>query len=214
VNRSAVAIPMRTTHPRVRVLAGRVAGIALVLAATGLITVLAHRRATSGVVNYLARYSPAALEHGRIVTLPASAFLVGRPRMLGPTTFFVVLLLVPYALAKGVGKAARAGLAGHCLSTLVIAAVALPGAALGWATANTVAHQADYGASAALAAVAGALAVLLFRRWPAAGLLVAGVVVWIFVSSLMKYADLGHNVADVEHLVAVAVGASIEWFLP
>jgi hypothetical protein len=214
MNRAAVALPMPPTPRRLRVVGSRIAGVALVLVATALFTTLAYRPPTAGVVSYLAGYSPEAFAHGRIVTLPASAFLVGHPRMLGPTTFFVVLLLLPYALVKGVMKAVRAGLAGHCFSTLVIAAVALPGAALGWAVANTVAHQADYGASAFLAAVAGALAVLLFRRWPPVGLLVAGFVVWIFVSSLMTHADLEHNVADVEHLTAVAVGAAIEWFRP
>jgi hypothetical protein len=39
-------------------------------------------------------------------------------------------------------------------------------------------------------------------------------VAWIFVDSLLTHSAAGYNVADVEHLVALSVGAAVEWLVP
>jgi len=195
------------------VLVRRFAGVLLVLGFAAVVTWLWHVPATSGTVDYIARYSPMRFAHGDVLALPGSAFLLGHPKMIGQTSFFVVALFLPYALVRGVGRAGVVGLAGHCVSTLAVAAVVLPGAALGWSAADKVAHMGDYGASAALAAVAGALGIVLLRRWPPVGMLVLGAIGWYFLHSLMSHGNAMHNIADVEHLIALTTGALLELWL-
>jgi hypothetical protein len=188
----------------------RFASVVLVLGFAAVITWLWHVPATSGTVDYLARYSPMRLAHGDILALPGSAFLLGHPKMIGQTSFFVVALFLPYALVRGVRRAGVVGLTGHCVSTLAVAAVVLPGAALGWSAAERIAHMGDYGASAALAAVAGALGIVLVRRWPPVGIFVLGAIGWYFLHSLVSHSQMMHNIADVEHLIAFMTGALLE----
>jgi hypothetical protein len=197
----------------VRTRVARAAGVAAVLALASMVTVASRASATARVTGLLTKYSPARLAAGRVWTLPASALLLGHPRMIGPTTGFVVLILAPYALWRGVGRAALTGMAGHVVSTLVVAAVVLPAAALGSGSASSIVHTLDDGASAVLAACAGGLAVAISRRrlLAGAGLFVA-IAGWFLVHLLTVHQPMA-NVADVEHLVALGTGAIVEWRL-
>ncbi len=189
------------------------AAVVAVLGACTLVTVAGKMSGTASAVSYLAKYSPDRLAHGRVWTLPTSAFLLGHPRMIGPTTFFTVLFFLPYVLCRGIVRAGVVAMSGHLLSTLVVAAVVLPAAALGSPTYLSVAHKLDYGTSAALAACAGGLVVVIGRRRPRlAGIVLALVTLW-FVREFALYRHPSTDVPDVEHLVALATGVFLEWWL-
>lgn len=205
------------TGDRARLAAARVAGVVGVLALATAVTFASHSVATAGVTGFLAKYSPSRLAAGRVWTVPASAFLLGHPHMLGPTSAMLALVFLPYALWCGVGRAGITAMSGHVVATLVVAAVVLPGSWLGWTMAATIAHTLDYGSSAALAACAGGLAVLIGRRLPVLGPVVGTVllalVAGFFAFHLLSVHKLGSNVADVEHLVALLTGVAVEWSL-
>ena len=201
------------TRAGARLAVARVAGIVGVLALATAVTFASHAPATAKVTSFLAKYSPARLAAGRVWTLPTSAFLLGHPHMLGPTSLMIALVFLPYALWQGIGRAGITAMSGHIVSTLVVAAVVLPGSLLGWSTATTITHTLDYGSSAALAACAGGLAVLLGRQIPVVGGLVLALVAGFFVVHLLTVPKLDANVADIEHLVALFTGAAVEWSL-
>jgi hypothetical protein len=189
----------------------RVAGIVVVLGIAAAFTVASHTQGLSHVARVAAAYSPARLAAGRVWTLPLSALLLGHPKMIGPTSVMFALLFLPYALVRGLGRTLVTGLAGHVVSTLVVAAWALPAAALGSMVATAVVHTPDYGASAFLAACAGGLAVVIARRSRALGLTLLALVVAYFTIHLVVVHQVIANVADVEHLAALATGAVVEW---
>jgi hypothetical protein len=209
------------TRDRARRAAVRAAGVVGVLALSTAVTFASHSATTAGVAGFLAKYSPSRLAAGRVWTVPASAFLLGHPHMLGPTSAMLALVFLPYALWRGVGRAGITAMSGHVVATLVVAAVVLPGSWLGWTTGTTIAHTLDYGSSAALAACAGGLAVLIGRRLPVAGpvagpvigTVLLAVVAGFFAIHLLSVPKLDANVADVEHLVALFTGAAVEWSL-
>jgi hypothetical protein len=182
---------------------------ALVLVAVVAVTGFDAVPITKPAVDWLARYSPDRLAHGAVWSVPASAFLVGHPSMLGLTSVFAVLVFLPFCLAAGARAAAIVGMAGHCVSTMLIAAIVLPAAALGSHDAFRVVHMGDYGASAFLAALAGGMVVLLRPRACVASIVLAGGLLLFFGASLVTHGDLMHNVADVEHLTAIGVGACV-----
>jgi hypothetical protein len=93
---------------------------------------------------------------------------------------------------------------GHVVATLAVAAVVLPAAGWHWLPAVVLRDRPDLGASAGLAAVAGAFAARLGGQ--RGGFLVAGAVVGYFGSNLL----VTHRLSDVEHLVALAAGAAFE----
>jgi hypothetical protein len=190
----------------------RVLGVLAVLGLTAVVTFAAIAPSTASLINYLAKYSPDRLADGRVWTLPMSAFLVGHPHMIGPTTFFIVLIFLPYALWRGLVRAGIVAMSGHVVSTLVVAAVVLPASAMGLSEATSIARSLDYGASAALAACAGGLAVALARRVRPLGVLVLVSVVGWFVYSLVTIRQTMSNVADVEHLVGLGTGMAVEWW--
>jgi hypothetical protein len=189
----------------------RVAGIVVVLGIAAAFTVASHAHGWSHMARVAAAYSPAHLADGRVWTLPLSALLLGHPKMIGPTSVMFALLFLPYALVRGLGRTLVTGLAGHIVSTLVIAAWALPAAAFGSVVATQVVHTADYGASAFLAACAGGLAVVITRRSRVLGLVLLALVVAYFTDHLVSVHQVAANVADVEHLVALGTGALVEW---
>lgn len=197
----------------IKVVVMRAGAVVALLAGAAACTVASHAASTAHVVGVLAKYSPERLAAGRVWTVPLSAFLLGHPRMVGPTSFFVVFLFLPYALWRGIGRAGVVAMAGHVVSTLVVAAIVLPAAALGVAGASGISHALDYGASAALAACAGALAVAIGRRVPVLGAAVLGAVAAWFLFHLAAVSNPSVNVADVEHLLALGTGALVEWRL-
>src|SRR5262249_50085469 len=102
-------------------------------------------------------------------------------------------------------------LAGHVGATLAVAAIVLPAAALGSSSAAAVARAPDFGVSAGLAAVAGALVVVVWRRAGPVpgGLLLAGIV-GFFVVPLLLTTSLGHHLSETEHLIAAGLGIVLE----
>ncbi|HEY3240356.1 MAG TPA: hypothetical protein VGL92_12365 [Acidimicrobiia bacterium] len=187
-----------------RLLSGAAATVGLVVAATA-VSLAWHHAPTRSLVQACCRYSPERLSQGALWTLFGSALLLPRLQMIGPTTIMTFALVVPYALAAGARPALRAFFSGHVLATLAVAAVVVPGAALGWAPAVALRVRSDVGASAGIAAVGGACCVLLGRR-RGGPILLAALVAW-FATGLVRT----YRLVEVEHLVAVATGAVSEW---
>src|SRR5262249_56210758 len=92
-----------------------------------------------------------------------------------------------------------------------VAAIVRPAAALGSSSAAAVARAPDFGVSAGLAAVAGALVVVVWRRAGPVpgGLLLAGIV-GFFVVHLLLTTSLGHHLSETEHLIAAGLGIVLE----
>ena len=124
--------------------------------------------------------------------------------MVGPTTVMTVALFLPYTLVAGARRAWGAFFTGHIVATLAVAAVVLPAAGWHWLPAVVLRDRPDLGASAGLAAAAGALAAWLGGR--RGGFLVAGAVTGYLGANFL----LTHRLSDVEHLVALATGAAFE----
>jgi hypothetical protein len=190
------------TGGRRRLLLDGAAAAALVgLAAT--VSVAWAHPATRPLARFCCWYSPARLASGAFWTLPGSALLLPFFNMVGPTTVMTAALFLPCALIAGARRAWGAFFTGHVVATLVVAAVVLPGARWNWLPAVVLRDRSDLGASAGLAAAAGALAVRLgWRR----GGLVAGTVAAYFGTHLL----LTHRLSDVQHLVALTAGAAFE----
>jgi hypothetical protein len=158
---------------------------------------------------FLAAYSPERLLHGAVWTLPLSAFVVPHMGEIRPTIAFVLVLFVPYALLRGPLRAVLVFFLGHISSTLIVESVVVVGSALGWSTATTYYGARDMGISAGLAAISGALVVLLLAsRVKVLGLLLLGASIWFFLHMM-----IGHptgRIAGIEHFLALAAGATFE----
>ncbi|GEM_PF-3271945 len=189
----------------------RLLGVAAFLCVPTAITVLRMTSPTAPVIRALCAYSPERMLHGEVWTLVGSGLLLSRLRMIGPTSFFIVALFLPYALTRGALFAGRTFLVGHVVATLAVAVVVISGALLGWHAASLVYHRVDVGASAGLAACAGALACVLYGRVRVLGALMLAGLLWYFVNGLVFGHGGGHGLTDVEHLVALAAGVVIEW---
>ncbi len=185
----------------VRRAAGGAAGALGLLGACLAVSVAGHHAATEAVVTACCRYFPGRLARGELWTVVGSAFFLPDVRMVAPTTLATMLLFVPYAVAAGARPALRAFFTGHGVATMAVAAVVLPGAALGWPPAVALSTRSDIGASAGLAAVAGAACVRFDRRRAGPALLAA-----LAIGFGLNLAR-GHRVVDVEHLLALATGA-------
>jgi hypothetical protein len=62
-----------------------------------------------------------------------------------------------------------------------------------------------------LAAVAGALVVVAWRRWsPVAGALLGAGVFGFFTVHLLATTSLGHHLSETEHLIAAGIGVVLE----
>jgi hypothetical protein len=180
------------------------AGAAALIGLAAAVSVAWAHPATRPVARFCCWYSPARLAGGAVWALPGSALLLPFLHMIGPTTVMTAALFVPYALAAGARRAWGAFFTGHVAATLAVAAVVLPAAAWHWAPAVVVSHHSDLGASAGLAATAGALAAWLGRR--RGGAVIAVAVAGYFGLHLA----LTHELADVEHLMALCAGAAFE----
>ncbi len=186
-----------------RAVTGTATGVGL-LAVCLAISTAAHRPATAELVNACCRYFPQRLTRGEVWAMIGSAFLLPHMRLV-PASLTMLLLFMPYALAAGARRALRTFFTGHVVATVAVAAVVLPGAAFGWPPAVVLSTRSDIGASAGLAAVAGATCLLRGTR--RAGPVMLAAVALAFGASLAQ----GHRVIDVEHLVALATGAISEW---
>jgi hypothetical protein len=98
---------------------------------------------------------------------------------------------------------------GHISSTLIVAFGIVVGSALGWSTATNYYGARDMGISAGLAAISGALVVLLLAsRAKVLGVLLLGASIWFFLHMM-----IGHptgRIAGIEHFLALAAGAAFE----
>jgi hypothetical protein len=201
-----VAVRRGRRFPRsLRRAAGGAAGALGLLGVCLVVSVAAHRPASAGLVTTCCRYFPERLARGEVWTVTGSAFFLPDVRMVAPTTLVTMLLFFPYAVAAGARPALRTFFTGHVLATVAVAAVVLPGTALGWPSAVALSTRSDVGASAGLAAVAGAACLLPATRRVGPALL--AVFALGFAMSLAR----GHRVVDVEHLIALGTGAVSEW---
>jgi hypothetical protein len=184
----------------------RLAG-ALAVAALAVGISAAYRASHPAVVRSCCAYSPERLAAGAWWTVFGSALLVVRLKLFGINTALLLGIVVPYALREGSRRALAVFFAGHVVATLAVAAVVLPLAAAGWHPAEVVRIQMDVGASAGVAAVAGAMAVSARRRRLGAALF-AGLAVF-FAAHLVA----AHTLSEAEHLIALATGAliAIRW---
>jgi len=173
---------------------------------------------THSVIRWLSVYSPERFAHGALWTLPLSALLVGHIELAGVTVTFFVAVVVPYLVFAGPLRALKVFVAAHVLATMtafaVIAAAAMAGSTWGqqwWS-------RPDYGASAGLVGIAGALFVLLcMQRRSLLGRVVgvfamAGTTAF-FVDGVIAEGGPRHGIIDVEHLLGLLVGCLLEWWL-
>jgi hypothetical protein len=176
------------------------AGVAAVAALAVAISV-AHRAAHPALVRLCCAYSPERLASGAWWTVFGSALLVVRLKAFGINMALLLGVVFPYALRQGSRRTLTVFFGGHVAATLAVAAVVLPLAAAGWHPAEVVKVQMDVGASAGVAAVAGAVAVSMRRRRSGAALF-GGLAVF-FGAHLVA----AHTLSEAEHLVALATGA-------
>jgi hypothetical protein len=192
-------------------LSWRVAGLLALIGVPTVLGLAVRHVATRSLVIALFHYSADRFVHGRVWTLVLSGLLPPNPNNVGPTTIVMTAVLVPYVLLRGPWRAVGRFLAGHVVATLAVAALVLPAAAVGSGEAATVARTPDFGVSAGLAAVAGAMVIVLWRRQGpiAGGVLLAGVM-GLFAVRFLTTASLGHHLAESEHVIAAAVGLVLE----
>ena len=94
----------------------RVAGLlALILVPTAL-GLVARNADARPVSTLLFHYSPDRFIHGRVWTLVLSGLVPPKLSNLGPNTIMMTLILVPYVLLRGAGRAVGRFFAGHVLS--------------------------------------------------------------------------------------------------
>jgi hypothetical protein len=185
----------------------RVSGVAVVTALAVGISV-AHRAAHPALVRFCCAYTPDRLAAGAWWTVFGSALLVVRLKLFGINTALLLGVVLPYTLRHGSRRALAVFFAGHVAATLAVAAVVLPLAAAGWHPAEVVRPELDVGASAGVAAVAGAMAVSARRRRLGVVLL-AGLALF-FAAHLVA----AHTLSEAEHLVALTTGALLgRWWV-
>ena len=189
----------------------RVAGLLALIAVPTALGLVARNADARPVSTLLFHYSPDRFIHGRVWTLVLSGLVPPKLSNLGPNTIVMTLILVPYVLLRGAGRAVGRFFAGHVLATLAVAALVLPGAMVGWGFASDVARAPDYGVSAGLATIAGALGVVVWRRrGPVAGILLLVGVFGFFASRLLVTGALSHYLSESEHVIAAGVGIVLE----
>lgn len=203
--------PRRTTAEGSRVPWTHVAGLLGIIAVPTVLGLVVRDLGSGALVTTLFHYSPDRFAGGQVWTLPLSGVLPPKLDSIGDNTIVMTIVLVPYVLVRGPWRAVGRFFAGHVGATLAVAAIVLPAAALGSSEAAAVARSPDFGVSAGLAAVAGALVVVAWRRVSpvAGGLLLAGVV-GFFVVHLLTTTSLGHHLSETEHLIAAGIGIVLE----
>jgi hypothetical protein len=184
--------------------AAQLGGVAALVGTAAVVSLAWAHPATRPLARFCCWYSPRRLSHGAIWTLPGSALLLPHMRMLGPTTIMAGALFLPYVMVAGTRRAVTAFFAGHVVATAAVAAVVLPAAAWAWPPALVLRNAADVGASAGLAAAAGALAGHLGAR--RGGMLLGCALALWFGCALV----VTQRLVEVEHLLALATGVVAE----
>jgi hypothetical protein len=189
----------------------RAGGVLVVIGVPTVLALVVHHFASSALVTTLFHYSPDRFVGGQVWTLVLSGLLPPKLGNIGLTTILMTVVLVPYVLVRGPWRAVGRFLAGHVGATLAVAVFVLPAAALGSDGAAAVARTPDFGVSAGLAAVAGALVVVVWRRYsPLAGVLLLAAVFGFFAIHLLTTTSLGHHLSETEHLIAAGMGIVLE----
>ena len=171
-----------------------------------------YHRTLSG----LTQYSPYRFVHGAIWTLPLSGLVVSRPTRVGTKLGVLIVVGAIYLLWAGPGRAVVRFAAAHVIPTLLALTAILVAGALASPAGHQLYRMSDTGISAGLAGTAGALIVLAWRRH----LHAFALVVAVGLGALFGYGLLTENLpgvlADVEHLLAMGVGALVElrWPVP
>jgi hypothetical protein len=188
----------------------RLLGVAAFLTVPLALTLLGANGPTHAAAHLLAGYSPERLVHGAVWTLPLSALLLPNVRMVGPTTVFTIAFLLPYALLRGPLRALVVFFTGHVVATLLVAVVAIGAQVAGWSTVAPLYRHLDFGASAGLAAVIGALAGVVFTRSRPTGGFALVVMAGYFLAALVRSPGVVHGAAQAEQLLALGVGLALE----
>ncbi len=172
---------------------------------------------THRAIRWLSVYSPSRFAHGAIWTLPLSSLLVGHIELVGVTATFFVAVVVPYLVVAGPTRALVAFAVAHVGATMAAFVVISTGVALGIGWGHRLWAQNDYGASAGLLGIAGALFFVLCsqRRWltvRVVGLLAAAASTAFFLHGVIAEPGPGHGMVDVEHLLGLLIGCVLEWW--
>ena len=148
----------------------------------------------------LTRYSPERFTHGALWTLPLSGLVVARPTRVGPKLGVLLVVAAVYLLWVGPVRAAIRFAAGHVVPTVLALVVILAAGAAASPVGHHLYRMTDTGISAGLAAIAGALVVLAWRRD-------RHVIAVVLASGLVTYFAYGLGterlmgvLADAEHL--------------
>lgn len=199
------------THARLPRWLRRVAGLLALMAVPTALGLFARNAGAASVATVLFHYSPDRFVHGWVWTLPLSGLVPPKLTNLGPNTIAMTIILVPYVLLRGAWRTVGRFFAGHVLATLAVAAVVLPGAAIGWRFASDIARAPDFGVSAGLAAVAGAMVVVSWRRrGRVAGIATLVAVFGFFAWRLLVAGPLSHYLSESEHVFAALAGIGVE----
>ena len=202
--------PRRTTLPS-RVPWTRLAGLSAIIAVPTVLGLVVRDLGSGALVTTLFHYSPDRFIGGQVWTLVLSGLLPPKLDSIGLNTIVMTIVLVPYVVVRGPWRTVGRFLAGHVGATLAVAAIVLPAAAFGSSGAAAVARSPDFGISAGLAGVAGALVVVVWRRVsPAAGGLLFAAVFGFFAVHLLATTSLGHHLSETEHLIAAGLGIVLE----
>jgi hypothetical protein len=173
-----------------------------------------HWHVTHDAVRFLFVYTPERFVHGAAWTLPLSALITAQVTRVGVAVGVMLVLMAPYLILAGTPRTIVRFFAGHVSCTLIMLVAIVVMSAAGWATATRLYDTNDTGISAGLAAVGGAFVVLLWRtraRWVA---VVAFAVPLYFYTYRVGSEGAAAVMADIEHLIAFAVGMVIEWRWP
>jgi hypothetical protein len=204
-------VPAPGTHWRLPLPLRRISALLALMAVPTALGLIARNADTRPLATMLSHYSPERFIHGRVWTLPLSGLVPPNLANLGPNTIAMTITLVPYVLLRGAWRTVGRFFAGHVLATLAVAALVLPGAAIGWRFASEVARAPDFGVSAGLAAIAGAMVVVVWRRrGRVAGVVVLVAVFGFFAWRLLVTGPLSHYLSESEHVVAALAGIGVE----
>jgi hypothetical protein len=173
-----------------------------------------HWHVTHDAVRFLFRYTPERFVHGAVWTLPLSALITAQAAHVGVAVGVMLLLMAPYLIMAGASRTIVRFFAGHVSCTLIMLVAIVTTSDAGWATATRLYAANDTGISAGLAAVGGAFVVLLSRTRARGFAVVVGAIPLYFYTYRVGSEAAPAVMADLEHLIAFAVGMAIEWRRP
>ena len=172
---------------------------------------------THRAIRWLSLYSPSRFAHGGLWTLPFSALLVGHIQLAGVTVTFFIAVVVPYLVLAGPARALVVFVVAHVGATMTAFAIIGVGVVVSAGWSHRLWVQQDYGASAGLVGIAGALFVVLCsqRRWlmvRLVGLVATAGTTAFFLHGVLAESGPGHGIVDIEHLLGLFIGGILEWW--